>query len=122
MIHDIDIILNLIDSKVKTINVMGASVFSGKDDLVNAQLEFENNCVANIRLASMTHKHFTQHGANVCPNLYMVRTTDGAAAGEWTAALRGALGQAVSSDDDEEEEEEESSEEVDEGDDDSDWA
>ena len=48
MIHDIDIILNLIDSKVRKINVMGTSVFTGKDDLVNAQLEFENNCVANV--------------------------------------------------------------------------
>ena len=27
---------------------MGASVFSDKDDLVNAQLEFENGCIANI--------------------------------------------------------------------------
>ena len=48
MIHDIDIILNLIQSKVVNINVLGASVFSKKDDLVNAQLEFENGCIANI--------------------------------------------------------------------------
>ncbi len=48
MIHDIDIILNLIKSKVTRSHVLGASVFSGKDDLVNAQLEFENRCIANI--------------------------------------------------------------------------
>ncbi|MEK9627977.1 MAG: Gfo/Idh/MocA family oxidoreductase [Nitrospinota bacterium] len=48
MIHDIDIILNLIQSKVVKIHVLGASVFSDKDDLVNAQLEFENGCIANI--------------------------------------------------------------------------
>ncbi len=48
MIHDIDIILNLIQSKVRKIHVLGASVFSDKDDLVNAQLEFENGCIANI--------------------------------------------------------------------------
>jgi predicted dehydrogenase len=48
MIHDIDIILNLIQSKVVNINVLGASVFSKKDDLVNAQLKFENGCIANI--------------------------------------------------------------------------
>ena len=42
MIHDIDIILNLIKSKVTTTHVLGASVFSEKDDLVSAQLEFEN--------------------------------------------------------------------------------
>ena len=48
MIHDIDIILNLIQSKVIKTYVLGASVFSTKDDLVNAQLEFENGCIANI--------------------------------------------------------------------------
>ncbi|HIJ49879.1 MAG TPA: Gfo/Idh/MocA family oxidoreductase [Nitrospinae bacterium] len=48
MIHDIDIILNLIKSKVVGTHVLGASVFSRKDDLVNAQLEFENGCIANI--------------------------------------------------------------------------
>jgi predicted dehydrogenase len=48
MIHDIDIILNLIKSKVVGTHVLGASVFSKKDDLVNAQLEFENGCIANI--------------------------------------------------------------------------
>ncbi len=48
MIHDIDIILNLIKSKVVKTHVLGASVFSKKDDLVNAQLEFENGCIANI--------------------------------------------------------------------------
>jgi predicted dehydrogenase len=48
MIHDIDIILNLIKSKVVTLHVLGASVFSEKDDLVSAQLEFKNGCIANI--------------------------------------------------------------------------
>jgi predicted dehydrogenase len=48
MIHDIDIMLNLIDSPVTKLNVMGTSVFSEKDDLVNAQLEFENGCIGSI--------------------------------------------------------------------------
>ena len=48
MIHDIDIILNLIKSKVIKTHVLGASVFSEKDDLVNTQLEFENGCIASI--------------------------------------------------------------------------
>lgn len=48
MIHDIDIILNLIDSKVARLNVMGRSVFSEKDDVVSVQLEFENGCIATI--------------------------------------------------------------------------
>ena len=48
MIHDIDIILNLIQSRVTKTFVLGSSIFSKKDDLVNAQLEFENGCIANI--------------------------------------------------------------------------
>ena len=48
MIHDIDIILNLINSKVARINVVGKSVFSEKDDVVSVQLEFENGCIAVI--------------------------------------------------------------------------
>jgi len=48
MIHDIDIILNLIKSKVVEVHVLGSSVFSDKDDLVNAQLKFKNGCIANI--------------------------------------------------------------------------
>jgi predicted dehydrogenase len=48
MIHDIDIILNLVNSKVAKLNVMGLSVFSKIDDLVDVQLEFENKCIANI--------------------------------------------------------------------------
>ena len=48
MIHDIDIILNLINAKVARINVMGRSVFSEKDDVVCVQLEFETGCIASI--------------------------------------------------------------------------
>ena len=48
MIHDIDIILNLIGSNVAQMNVMGRSVFSKKDDVVSVQMAFENGCIANI--------------------------------------------------------------------------
>ena len=48
MIHDIDIILNLIKSKVVAKHALGASIFTDIDDLVTAQLEFENGCIANI--------------------------------------------------------------------------
>jgi len=48
MIHDIDIVLNLVDSDVAKINVIGNSIFSKRDDLINAQIEFENGCIANL--------------------------------------------------------------------------
>ena len=48
MIHDIDIVLKLVDSTVVNINVIGNSIFTKRDDLINAQIEFENGCIANI--------------------------------------------------------------------------
>ena len=48
MIHDIDIVLNLVESDVVNINVIGNSVFSKRDDVVNAQIEFKNGCIANL--------------------------------------------------------------------------
>ena len=48
MIHDIDIVLNLVNSRVIRTNVMGISVFSDRDDLVSVQLQFECGTLANI--------------------------------------------------------------------------
>jgi predicted dehydrogenase len=48
MIHDIDIVLKLVESTVVNLNVIGNSIFSKRDDLINAQIEFENGCIANI--------------------------------------------------------------------------
>ncbi|MGK7346558.1 MAG: Gfo/Idh/MocA family oxidoreductase [Candidatus Nitrospinota bacterium M3_3B_026] len=56
MIHDIDIILNLVESPVADMNVMGASVFSGMEDLVNVQIKFENGCMANIIASRATQE------------------------------------------------------------------
>ncbi len=56
MIHDIDIILNLVDSPVAEMNVMGASVFTDKDDVVNVQLKFKNGCIANILASRATQE------------------------------------------------------------------
>jgi len=48
MIHDIDIVLNLVDSPVIRMSAMGGKVVSDKEDFVNAQILFESGCVANI--------------------------------------------------------------------------
>ena len=48
MIHDIDIILNLVKSDIAEIRAAGARVTSGHVDIANARLEFENGCVANV--------------------------------------------------------------------------
>lgn len=48
MIHDIDIILSLVNSPVKQIDANGVAVVSDTPDIANARLQFHNGCVANV--------------------------------------------------------------------------
>jgi predicted dehydrogenase len=48
MIHDIDIILSLVKSEVKSIDANGVPVISDNIDIANARIKFENGCVANL--------------------------------------------------------------------------
>ena len=48
MIHDIDLILSIVKSKIKRISATGTNVVSKTADLVNARIEFENGCTANL--------------------------------------------------------------------------
>jgi predicted dehydrogenase len=56
MIHDIDIILSLIKSKVKNISASGVAVVSDNLDIANARLEFENGAVANVTASRISLK------------------------------------------------------------------
>ncbi len=56
MIHDIDIILNLVKSEVSDIRASGASVLSDSVDIANARLEFANGCVANVTASRISQK------------------------------------------------------------------
>jgi len=56
MIHDIDIILDLIDSPVKQISASGISVLTDNVDIANARIEFENHCVANVTASRISLK------------------------------------------------------------------
>jgi predicted dehydrogenase len=49
MIHDIDIILGLVDSKVKEIEAVGMSTVSAHEDIANVRLTFQNNAIAKSR-------------------------------------------------------------------------
>jgi predicted dehydrogenase len=54
MIHDLDLLLSLVDSPVKTVSAVGAAVFGGHEDMVNARLEFANGCVAHVTASRIT--------------------------------------------------------------------
>ena len=57
MIHDIDIILSVVNSRVKNIAASGVSVVSESHDITNARLEFENGCVANLTASRISLKN-----------------------------------------------------------------
>ena len=57
MIHDIDLILNLVRSEIKTVNAAGISVISGNIDIANARLEFVNGAVANVTASRISAKN-----------------------------------------------------------------
>lgn len=70
MIHDIDIILSVVNSPVQNINASGVSVISETPDIANARIEFENGCVANltasrISLKNMRKSRFFQKDAYI---------------------------------------------------------
>ena len=56
MIHDIDIVLSLVKSEVKTISASGVAVVSDSPDIANARIEFENGCVANLTASRISMK------------------------------------------------------------------
>ena len=59
MIHDIDIILSLANSKIKRVDAVGVNVIGEEEDICNTRIVFENGCIANItasRLALKTER------------------------------------------------------------------
>ena len=54
MIHDIDIILDLVKSKVKSIDAVGACIVSDTADLASARIHFENGSVCNMTASRLT--------------------------------------------------------------------
>ncbi|MDT8308038.1 MAG: Gfo/Idh/MocA family oxidoreductase [Bacteroidales bacterium] len=56
MIHDIDIVLSVVKSEVKSISASGVHVISDTPDIANARIEFENGCVANLTASRISMK------------------------------------------------------------------
>lgn len=56
MIHDIDLIQELVGRPIVHIDAIGSSVFSGEIDIVNARLRFEGGCVANTTASRISLK------------------------------------------------------------------
>lgn len=56
MIHDIDVILSLVKSEVKTISASGVAVMTETPDIANVRIEFNNGCVANLTSSRISMK------------------------------------------------------------------
>lgn len=48
MIHDLEIILHLVNSPVESVDAVGVAVMTAREDIANARIRFENGCVANV--------------------------------------------------------------------------
>ncbi|HUN66534.1 MAG TPA: Gfo/Idh/MocA family oxidoreductase [Bacteroidota bacterium] len=56
MIHDIDVIVSLVNSPVARIEANGVAVVSPTIDIANARVQFENGCVANVTASRISQK------------------------------------------------------------------
>ena len=56
MIHDIDIILSIVKSDVKSISASGVGVLTETPDIANVRIEFHNGCVANLTSSRISMK------------------------------------------------------------------
>ena len=61
MVHDIDIILDIIKSPVKNVSVSGVAIVSPTPDITNARIEFENGSVANLTASRISMKNMRKH-------------------------------------------------------------
>ncbi|UCD55145.1 MAG: Gfo/Idh/MocA family oxidoreductase [Candidatus Omnitrophota bacterium] len=60
MIHDIDIILSLVKSEVKSIEAVGISTISLHEDIANVRLNFKNGTIADITASRVTKEEVRQ--------------------------------------------------------------
>jgi len=56
MIHDIDAILSIIKSDVRSISANGVAVMTNTPDIANVRIEFNNGCVANLTSSRISMK------------------------------------------------------------------
>lgn len=56
MIHDLDIVLDMVNAEVEHVSASGVSIVSPTSDICNARIEFDNGCVANITASRLSMK------------------------------------------------------------------
>jgi predicted dehydrogenase len=56
MIHDLDVVLSLVDDEVAGIEAVGVPVLTGRVDIANARLRFANGCIANVTASRISRE------------------------------------------------------------------
>ena len=56
MIHDIDIIMRIVDSQIESFDAVGVPILTDKDDIANVRIKFKNGCTANVTVSRVTPK------------------------------------------------------------------
>ena len=69
MIHDIDLILNVVNSEVLSVQAFGSSVLTGHEDIAQARLTFRNGCIADL-VASRVAIHAERKMNVYCPSAF----------------------------------------------------
>ena len=57
MIHDLDIIIKIVNSPIKNVEASGVSVISDTNDISNARIEFNNGCICNLTASRISLKN-----------------------------------------------------------------
>jgi predicted dehydrogenase len=57
MLHDLDLLLHIVQANIRKISAVGTKLVSPSPDIVNARIEFDNGCVANITTNRMAFKN-----------------------------------------------------------------
>lgn len=55
MVHDLDLVLSIVNSPLRRVDALGIALFGRHEDLVNARLSFENGCVATLSASRASH-------------------------------------------------------------------
>jgi predicted dehydrogenase len=56
MIHDLDVILSMVQSPLRSVEAVGVPVLTGSVDIANARLRFANGCIANVTASRVSMK------------------------------------------------------------------
>ncbi|HWY87809.1 MAG TPA: Gfo/Idh/MocA family oxidoreductase, partial [Gemmataceae bacterium] len=66
MIHDLDLMLTLVEAPVESVEALGVSIYGTNEDIANARLHFANGCVADVtasRAHPLPHRQMHMWGA-----------------------------------------------------------